>query len=456
MDNKLEIITIELSTPKAVDVTIPSSNVIGTGYISGPQGPQGKDGLPGPQGPQGPRGNDGLPGPKGERGEQGPQGTPGLKGADGKVGPVGPAGPRGNDGQPGPKGDKGDPFKFSDFTPAQLAQLKGPKGDTGPAGPPGPAGSGGNADLSAYITKKDSDNLYLKKVDIRAYLTMIGDPKYALKTELNKYALKSDAANVSVDNVRNWLLENNVYIEGTSVEDVLLTALKTINSFVYFAKPYSSIKNTVLFNVNPVEYDDTKLIVTGYNHYKVQINGGDPIEILNGRVEIPVDINTQHFTVKYINMLNTVVEEKTVDREISDDDPSIIPETYEGDAATFTLKGRNVAIKIKATGSNLNIPGELANKLRDINVKTLSIDCTNSNKKTTGRVDYNFAPAKIVILHYDQSKTLFNISFFGTSATPTIIKVNGELKDSVFTDHKTLVADEFNGIHFEDNSIDHL
>nr|DAK33695.1 MAG TPA: collagen I alpha 1 [Caudoviricetes sp.] len=452
--DKLEVITIEPTTPKVVDVTIPSSNVIGTGYIAGPMGPQGKDGLPGPKGD---------PGPKGEPGEQGPKGDPGIQGPPGPAGERGEVGPQGLKGDPGPKGDKGDPFKFSDFTPQQLAQLKGPKGDTGPAGPqgiqgpPGPGGgAGGSVDLSAYTTKKDADNLYLKKVDLRAYLTMIGDPKYALKTELNKYALKSDAANVSVDNVRNWLLENNVYIEGTSVEDVLLTALKTINSFVYFAKPYSSIKNTVLFNVNPVEYDDTKLIVTGYNHYKVQINGGDPIEILNGRVEIPVDINTQHFTVKYINMLNTVVEEKTVDREISDDDPSIIPETYEGDAATFTLKGRNVAIKIKATGSNLNIPGELANKLRDINVKTLSIDCTNSNKKTTGRVDYIFAPVKIVIRHYDQSKTLFNISFFGTSATPTVIKVNGELKDSVFTDHKTLIADEFNGIHFEDNSIDHL
>lgn len=521
MDNKLEVITIEPSTPKVVDVTIPSSNVIGTGYIAGPMGPKGKDGLPGPQGPQGlqgpqgepgpkgdkgdpfkfsdftqeqldslkvttagtsvpgpkgdpgergpvgpqgPRGNDGLPGPKGEQGPKGADGIQGPKGNDGQPGPMGPQGLKGD---PGPKGDKGDPFKFSDFTPQQLAQLKGPKGDTGPAGPQGiqgppgpagPAGSGGTggADLSAYITKKDSDNLYLKKVDIRAYLTMIGDPKYALKTDLDKYALKGALASVSFDKTHNWLLENNVYIEGTSLDDMLLSVFKAINTCASFAKPYANIRYSIPFNVNAVEYDDTKLTVTGYDHYKVQVNDGEPVEILNGRVETPIDKNTQHFTIKYINMLNAVVEEKTVDREISDDDPSIIPETYEGDAATFTLKGRNVAIKIKATGSNLNIPGELANKLRDINVKTLSIDCTNSNKKTTGRVDYNFAPAKIVIQHYDQSKTLFNISFFGTSATPTVIKVNDELKDSVFTDHKTLVADEFNGIHFEDNSIDHL
>ena len=81
----------------------------------------------------------------------------------------------------GPKGEpgtKGDPFRYEDFTPEQLESLKGPKGD---------AGTGSNVDLSAYTTKKEAENLYLKKVDIRSYLTMLGDPKYALKTDLNNY-----------------------------------------------------------------------------------------------------------------------------------------------------------------------------------------------------------------------------------------------------------------------------
>ena len=99
------------------------------------------------------------------------------------------------------KGPKGEPFKYSDFTQEQLAALKGPKGDPGlqgppgPPGPPGSGGAGGNVDLSAYATKKDSDYLYLKKVDLRNYLTMIGDPKYALKTELNNYLSRNDANN---------------------------------------------------------------------------------------------------------------------------------------------------------------------------------------------------------------------------------------------------------------------
>ena len=120
-----------------------------------------------------------LKGPKGEPGPQGPPGPQGERGNDGLPGQQGIQGP------PGPKGDKGDP---------------GPQGPVGPQGPPGPAGSGGgtgggNVDLSDYTTKKDADNLYLKKVDLRNYLTMIGDPKYALKTELNNYLSKTDANN---------------------------------------------------------------------------------------------------------------------------------------------------------------------------------------------------------------------------------------------------------------------
>ena len=93
------------------------------------------------------------------------------------------------------KGPKGEPFKYSDFTQEQLAALKGPKGDPGLQGPPGPPGTGDNVDLSDYTTKKYADNLYLKKVDLRNYLTMIGDPKYALKTELNDYLSRTDANN---------------------------------------------------------------------------------------------------------------------------------------------------------------------------------------------------------------------------------------------------------------------
>ena len=149
--------------------------------LQGPKGDPGLQGPPGPPGPPGEPGRNGIDGINGEQGLQGIQGPPGKDGINGA---------KGEQGIPGPPGPKGEPFKYSDFTAEQLALLKGPKGDKGEPGPPG---TGANIDLSGYTTKTDADSLYLKKVDLRSYLTMLGDPKYALKTELTSYLLKTDA-----------------------------------------------------------------------------------------------------------------------------------------------------------------------------------------------------------------------------------------------------------------------
>ena len=147
------------------------------------QGPKGDPGEQGPPGPPGEPGRNGIDGLNGERGLQGPPGPPGAPGKDGLNGDPGPKGEPGKDGKP---------FTYDMFTQEQLESLKGPRGEQGPPGPPG---TGANVDLSAYTTKQDADNLYLKKVDIRNYLTMLGDPKYALKTELDNYLSKTDATN---------------------------------------------------------------------------------------------------------------------------------------------------------------------------------------------------------------------------------------------------------------------
>ena len=147
------------------------------------QGPKGDPGEQGPPGPPGEPGRNGIDGLNGERGLQGPPGPPGAPGKDGVNGDPGPKGEPGKDGKP---------FTYDMFTQEQLESLKGPRGEQGPPGPPG---TGANVDLSAYTTKQDAENLYLKKVDIRNYLTMLGDPKYALKTELSDYLSKTDAVN---------------------------------------------------------------------------------------------------------------------------------------------------------------------------------------------------------------------------------------------------------------------
>lgn len=151
--------------------------------LQGPKGDPGEQGPPGPPGPPGEPGRNGIDGLNGERGLQGPPGPPGAPGKDGVNGDPGPKGEPGKDGKP---------FTYDMFTQEQLESLKGPRGEQGPPGPPG---TGANVDLSAYTTKQEADNLYLKKVDIRNYLAMIGDIKYALKTELNNYLSNTDAVN---------------------------------------------------------------------------------------------------------------------------------------------------------------------------------------------------------------------------------------------------------------------
>ena len=151
--------------------------------LQGPKGDPGLQGPPGPPGPPGEPGRNGIDGLKGEQGLQGIQGPPGPPGVPGRDGVNGLKGEPGKDGKP---------FTYDMFTSEQLEALKGPRGEQGPPGPPG---TGANVDLSPYATKQDADNLYLKKVDIRNYLTMLGDPKYALKTELNDYLSKTDATN---------------------------------------------------------------------------------------------------------------------------------------------------------------------------------------------------------------------------------------------------------------------
>lgn len=131
----------------------------------GPQGPQGEpgpagkdgtDGSPGEQGPegargpQGPPGRDGIdgadgePGAPGKDGERGPQGLQGLPGADGAEGPRGPAGEDGAPGAPGVDGDDG----ASAYQVAVSAGFVGSEAEwldslVGKEGPRGPAGADG-------------------------------------------------------------------------------------------------------------------------------------------------------------------------------------------------------------------------------------------------------------------------------------------------------------------------
>lgn len=303
----------------------------------------------------------------------------------------------------------------------RLGNLKGPKGDTGPMGPQGPQGIQG---------PPGKDGLQGPK----------GDP--------------GDSASVTLDKVHNWLLENNVFVKDNTVEGVLLAALQAINSNNYFAKPYTHINSEHPFIVGSVEGDDVKLTVSGYDHYKVQVNNGEPVEIANGAAEIPISVDTQTFDVKYINMVGQVVQEVTVNRDLSDYDPTAVAETFEGDAATFILKGRKLTVKIKSTGSSLEMPEALRTKIGD--VKTLEIDCSVPNSRTYNPVDYYMAPTKVNIKNYNRQNSPFSINFKGNITESTEIKVNGSTLFNQWMDVNTLQSNDFSGVTLVSNGTDHL
>lgn len=65
----------------------------------------------------------------------------------------GKTGPKGDKGETGAAGEKGDPFRYSDFTEAQLEALRGPQGETGPQGERGETGATGANGTSAEISE---------------------------------------------------------------------------------------------------------------------------------------------------------------------------------------------------------------------------------------------------------------------------------------------------------------
>ena len=189
--------------------------------LQGPKGEPGEQGPPGPPGPPGEPGRNGIDGLKGEQGLQGIQGPPGTPGRDGV------------DGLKGEPGKDGKPFTYDMFTQEQLENLKGPRGEQGPPGPPG---TGANVDLSPYATKQEADNLYLKKVDIRNYLTMLGDPKYALKTDLNNYMPTATIRDTFVsrnyaDNTYAKKTDLNSYMSATAIKDTFVSRVYADNTY---------------------------------------------------------------------------------------------------------------------------------------------------------------------------------------------------------------------------------
>lgn len=180
-------------------------------------------------------------------------GAQGVQGKQGNQGPQGPQGEQGPRGEQGPKGDKGDPFRYEDFTPEQLGALKGPKGPKGDKGEDG-----------------------------------------------------RDGASATADNAHQLLLQGNVWAESASVDDVLTALIGNMG------KPFPRTDIKPLTFTQPTK-GQTELSLQGEDHYKVSLEGGELVEVVNGSANITIPAyGKSDIVVDYFNMLGEKVSNITI------------------------------------------------------------------------------------------------------------------------------------------------
>ena len=179
---------------------------------------------------------------------------------------------QGPQGDPGPKGD---PFRYEDFTPEQLAALKGPKGDKGEDG------------LSAF--------------NIAQLNGFQGTYVEWLKSLKGK-----DGASATADNAHQLLLQGNLWCESASVDDVFTALIGNMG------KPFPRTDIKPLTFTQPTK-GQTELSLQGENHYKVSLEGGEPVEIVNGTATITIPaFGKDDIVVNYFNMLGVKVSNITI------------------------------------------------------------------------------------------------------------------------------------------------
>lgn len=204
-------------------------------------------------------------------------GTQGVQGKQGNQGPQGPQGEQGPRGEKGPKGDKGDPFTYADFTPEQLEALKGPKGDKGEDG--------------------------------------------------------RDGTSATADNAHQLLLQGNVWCESTNVDDVLTALIGNMG------KPFPRTDFKPLTVTQPTK-GQTNLSLQGEDHYKVSLEGGELVEVVNGSANITIPAyGKSDIVVDYFNMLGVKVSNITITgiKELQFTDKNGITVFKEGNVLTIDL-----------------------------------------------------------------------------------------------------------------------
>lgn len=184
---------------------------------------------------------------------------------------------KGLQGPQGEPGPKGDPFRYEDFTPEQLAALKGPKGDKGEDG--------------------------------------------------------RDGASATADNAHQLLLQGNVWCESASVDDVLTALIGNMG------KPFPRTDIKPLTFTQPTK-GQTNLSLQGEDHYKVSLDSGEPVAIMNGIATITIPAyGKDDIVVNYYNMLGAKVSNITITgiKDLQFTDKNGITVFKEGNVLTIDL-----------------------------------------------------------------------------------------------------------------------
>ena len=150
--------------------------------------------------------------------------------------------------------------------------------------------SGGSVDLSAYTTKAEANNLYLKKTDLNNYVKKSEINQYTSNVQLTPEQLEKlrgpqgpkgdigpkgdkgedgrDGTSATADNAKALLLQGNVWCESASVDDVLTALIGNMG------KPFPRTEFKPL-TIPSVIQGQQAVIVTGEPHYTVKVLGND-------------------------------------------------------------------------------------------------------------------------------------------------------------------------------------
>lgn len=209
---------------------------------------------------------------------------------------------KGLQGPQGEPGLKGNPFRYEDFTAEQLEALKGPKGDKGEDG------------LSAF--------------NIAQLNGFQGTYVEWLKSLKGK-----DGASATADNAHQLLLQGNVWCESASVDDVLTALIGNMG------KPFPRTDVKPLTFTQPTK-GQTELSLQGEDHFKVSLDSGEPVAIMNGIATITIPAyGKDDIVVNYYNMLGAKVSNITITgiKDLQFTDKNGITVFKEGNVLTVDL-----------------------------------------------------------------------------------------------------------------------